>query len=99
MSPSALTKENVEDALTLVFDPEIHVDIVTMGLIYGVEILENKNVKVTMTMTTVACPYAPQLLKDVEEAVKEAGAHEVEIDVVFDPPWKPTPELRAMLGV
>lgn len=96
---STPTKETIEDALTLVFDPEIHIDIVTMGLIYDVEILPKNAVRVTMTMTTVACPYAPQLLKDVEAAVKEAGANTVDINVVFDPPWKPTEELRAMLGV
>lgn len=98
-TPPSLTKEDIEDALTLVFDPELHVDIVTMGLIYNIEIDDAQHVTIEMTLTTAACPYGPELLKDVKQAVLEAGAADVRIHVVFNPPWKPTEELRAMLGV
>ena len=96
---SLLTKAEVTDALTTVFDPELEIDVVTLGLIYDIEVSAEQAVKIRMTMTTAACPFAGQLVASVKEAVLEAGASDVEVDVVFDPPWKPSAELRAMMGV
>ncbi len=93
-----LTKDLAMDALTLVFDPELVIDIVTLGLVYGVEILPENAVKVRMTMTTAGCPFAGQLVASVKETLLEAGASRVEVEVVFDPPWKPSAELRAVMG-
>ena len=90
------------EKLKTVFDPEVHVDVVTMGLIYRVDINEEKNsVAVTMTYTTPFCPFGPQLTDEIKEAIVSLGVvyENVSIDVTFDPPWVAPPELRAALGV
>jgi metal-sulfur cluster biosynthetic enzyme len=93
------TKEDVIQTLKQVYDPEIQVDVWTMGLIYDITVKEN-NVHVLMTLTTPTCPYGPMLLDEIKMRIKEeTGAGDVVVDVVFDPPWKPSDELRAMLGV
>lgn len=92
------TEEQVREALKGVKDPEIGIDIVTLGLIYGVKI-EDGVVRVVMTLTSPWCPFADTLIQDVEKAAKQAGAPEVAVDITFDPPWEPSPELRASLGI
>ena len=57
------------------------------------------NVKVKMTFTTPACPYGPMLIEEVKNKLTEAGAKSVDIEIVFNPPWKPSEDLRAMMGV
>ncbi|MBI2584139.1 MAG: metal-sulfur cluster assembly factor [Candidatus Aenigmarchaeota archaeon] len=93
------TKEQVLEALKIVVDPEIQIDIVTLGLIYRVDIDGNK-IKITMTLTTPNCPYGPQLLNQVKSvAEKVEGVESTEINVVWEPPWQPSEELKAMLGI
>lgn len=95
----AITKENIIEILKQVNDPEIQLDVWTMGLIYDIKI-EDKKVMITMTMTTPACPYGPMMLEDVKKQVLSGtGAEDVRIEVTFEPPWQPSEELRAMLGV
>ena len=80
-------------------DPEIHLDIVTLELIYEVNV-ENDVINVKMTFTTPMCPYGPMLVEEIKAKVSEInGVKEVNVNVVFDPPWKPSEELRATLGV
>ena len=84
-----LTEDIVKEALSKVIDPEIGMDIVDLGFIYGVEINESQ-VKVNMTLTTRGCPMHQFLGKQAEEAVKSiAGVTEAEISLVWDPPWTP----------
>jgi len=75
---------------------------VDLGLIYGVEI-KGDRVKIKMTLTTRACPFAPAMRTDVQEkAGKVKGVKSVEVELVWDPPWTPeriTSEARARLGV
>lgn len=83
-------REAVIDALRTVHDPEIPVNIYELGLIYGMEIDEKGNVAIDMTLTAPACPVAgemPQWVADAVAAVEGAG--EVEVSMVWDPPWSP----------
>ena len=94
-----LTKEDVMNVLKAVNDPEIGIDIVTLELIYNVDV-ENNKVNVKMTFTTPMCPYGPMLVEEIKAKVSELeGVKEVNVEVTFDPPWKPSEELRATLGV
>src|SRR3989344_3769184 len=85
-------------ALKKVIDPEINVDIWTLGLVYGIE-EKGKGVGITMTFTTPTCPYGPQILEDVKEKMTEIGFKTADIEVVFNPVWIPTKEVRELLGV
>ena len=80
-------------------DPEIHIDVWTLGLIYNLDIKESK-VDIKMTFTTPLCPYGPMLVDDIKSKLTEhPDINEAEIEVVFEPPWKPSDELKATLGV
>jgi metal-sulfur cluster biosynthetic enzyme len=84
--PSA---EAVEDALSNVIDPELGLDFVELGLIYGIDI-EGPHVHVTFTLTTPACPIGPQVSEQIEEFVGELdGVDEVTSEMTFQPPWSP----------
>ena len=77
-------------ALKTVFDPEIPVDIYELGLIYKVDVADNKDVTVQMTLTAPGCPVAgemPGMVKSALEGVEGIG--EVAVNMVFDPPWTP----------
>jgi metal-sulfur cluster biosynthetic enzyme len=83
------TVEEVEEALSNVIDPELGLDFVELGLIYGVEI-EGGKVHVTFTLTTPGCPIGPQVTEQIDEFVSELeGVETVESSMVFQPPWTP----------
>lgn len=81
----------VIDAIRLVYDPEIPVNIYELGLIYGVDIAENNDVHVQMTLTAPGCPVAGDMpgwvAMAIESNVPDAG--EVDVEIVWDPPWTP----------
>lgn len=82
-------EEAVTDALTNVIDPELGLDFVELGLIYGIEI-DGSTVKVTFTLTTPACPIGPQVSEQMEEFVGELeGVERVVPNMIFTPPWSP----------
>ena len=84
-----VTTEDVEAALTNVIDPELGLDFVELGLIYGVEI-DGGHVHVTFTLTTPACPIGPQVTEQIDEFVSELdGVESVETSMTFTPPWTP----------
>src|SRR5436305_15074516 len=88
-SAGMVTVEDVEDALTNVIDPELGLDFVELGLIYGIEINDG-DVHVTFSLTTPACPIGPQVTEQIEEFVSELdGVTSVESSMVFTPPWSP----------
>ena len=97
-----LTKEEVLKVLKNVVDPEVGINVVDMGFIYGVEI-DGKKVKIRMTLTTPGCPMHSMFVHEVEDAVKSAFDDvEVEVEVVFDPPWSPdkmSDEAKKKLGI
>jgi len=77
-------------ALKTVFDPEIPVDIYELGLIYKVDVADNKDVAVDMTLTAPNCPVAGEMPKMVQEALEGVeGIGKVTVDMTFDPPWTP----------
>ena len=79
----------VTEALSNVIDPELGLDFVELGLIYGVDIDEGR-VEVTFTLTTPACPIGPQVSEQIEEFVGELpGVASVVPTMVFNPPWTP----------
>lgn len=98
-----VSEQAVKKVLKQVYDPELNFNIVDLGLIYGIEVKNEKDVLIKMTMTTPFCPYAPALLSDAKDQLgKISGIGQVEIEVVWDPPWetsKLAPEIRAKLGI
>ncbi len=83
------TVDDVMDALSNVIDPELGLDFVELGLIYGVAV-DDGNVNVTFTLTTPGCPIGPQVTEQIEEFVGELdGVKVVESEMVFTPPWSP----------
>lgn len=102
-----LCEDLVREELKKVIDPELFVNIVDLGLIYEVTIVdgedEKKDIKIDMTMTSPMCPAGPQLIgnsKQVLEQLDEVGT--VEVKIVLDPPWTPdkmTDDARDQLGI
>ena len=85
-----LTDKLVEQLKT-VFDPEIPVDIYELGLIYKVDLSDDKDVAIDMTLTAPGCPVAGEMPGWVEDAVMEIpGIRSCTVDLVFDPPWDPS---------
>ena len=83
------TEADVMDALANVIDPELGLDFVELGLIYGVEV-DDGNVRVTFTLTTPGCPIGPQVTEQIDEFVGELeGVKTIESQMVFTPPWSP----------
>jgi FeS assembly SUF system protein len=83
--------DSVIAALKTVFDPEIPADVYEIGLIYKIDIADDRAVTVDMTLTTPNCPAAQDLPKSVENAVASVpGVGEVKVNVVWDPPWDPS---------
>ena len=102
MSDELITKDQVYLQLKKCIDPEIPVNIVDLGLIYGVEIKKEKDVDIKMTMTTRGCPLHNTMVNDVKNSVgKINGVGNVNVEIVWDPPWsieKMDPKAREMLG-
>ena len=83
------TVEEVEEALTNVIDPELGLDFVELGLIYGVDVT-GSDVHVTFTLTSPGCPIGPQVSEQIEEFVGELDdVEEVTSTMTFSPPWTP----------
>jgi metal-sulfur cluster biosynthetic enzyme len=83
------TVDDVMEALTNVIDPELGLDFVELGLIYGVEV-DDGNVHITFTLTTPGCPIGPQVNEQIEEFVGELeGVKTIEPEMVFTPAWSP----------
>jgi FeS assembly SUF system protein len=79
------------EKLKTVFDPEIPVDIYELGLIYKVDVSDDKDIAIDMTLTAPGCPVAGEMPGWVEDAVREVpGVRNVKVDLVFDPPWDPS---------
>jgi FeS assembly SUF system protein len=93
----------IVDALKTVYDPEIPADIYELGLIYKVDIDDDRMVKIDMTLTTPNCPSAAELPAQVENAVAGvAGVREAKVTIVWDPPWDPSrmsDEARTVLNM
>ena len=98
-----VTEEEVRDKLRTVFDPEIGINIVDLGLIYEIAVEAGK-VRIVHTLTTPACPVGPMIRAQIEQAVSNLdGIESVEPELVFSPPWDPremcSDEAKFELGI
>ena len=85
---STVNAEHVRDSLKKCMDPEVPLSIVDMGLIYGIDVTENNDVNIKMTMTTKGCPLHETMVDDVKRyAKKVSGVNNVDVEIVWDPPW------------
>ena len=85
---SVITEEQVRASLKQCMDPEVPLSIVDMGLIYGIDVSENNDVHIKMTMTTKGCPLHDTMVDDVTRYAKKVpGVNNVQVDIVWDPPW------------
>ncbi len=100
--PKSISQEQVYSVLKKCMDPEIPVNIVDLGLIYGVNINDSNDVDIEMTMTTRGCPLHDTLVSDVKRYIgKIDGVGNINVSIVWDPPWnieKMEPSVREKLG-
>jgi FeS assembly SUF system protein len=100
---TTITREEVLEKLKEVYDPEIPVNVVDLGLIYGVEVNDGNEVHVLMTLTAPGCGMGPYIAQQAEWAVSELdGLEDVTVEMVFDPPWTPdmlTEDGKVLLGI
>ena len=82
-------KEQIIEEIRKIYDPELPVNIYELGLIYDIQVENEKSAKIKMTLTTPNCPVAESLPKEVKEgAMQVEGIEEVDLDLVFEPPWE-----------
>ncbi len=94
-----ISTESIKEKLKHVKDPELGLDIVSLGLIRGV-VIDDDGVEVTMTLTSPFCPFADDLIQSVEKAVGELpDSGDVRVEITFDPPWEPPEEIKDALGI
>lgn len=93
-------KESVLNKLREVIDPELGINVVELGLIYGIE-PKRDEVRITMTLTSPGCPLAEVIDQEVRDKMKELGISKVDLEIVFEPLWtmeKMSEEAKAQLG-
>ena len=99
---TTLEKDTVIEAMKQVYDPEIPINVVDLGLIYDVNVTDG-NVHVLMTLTAPGCGMGPFIAQQAEWAIAELdGAEDVEVEMVFDPPWNPemiSEDGKKLLGI
>ena len=98
----AVTEKDVQKALKGVKDPELGLDLVTLGLVYDIEV-DDAKVLATISLTSPMCPVAGEIVDKAREAIEEMEeVEEAEVKLTFDPPWTPeriSPLIRASLGL
>jgi metal-sulfur cluster biosynthetic enzyme len=96
-----ITSAQVYERLKTVMDPELHVDIVSLGLVYDAVVKEHEIV-ITMTLTTPGCPLAPEIDRLVREALAPLGDYSIQLDLVWEPAWSKdlmSEEAKLQLGM
>lgn len=95
-------EDDVRTVLRRVKDPELNLNIVDLGLVYGIEVTDGKDVHVEMTLTSPGCPSGPEIMSDVQRTIETLeGVGAVDVELVWSPYWTPErmdPRLRAFLG-
>jgi metal-sulfur cluster biosynthetic enzyme len=101
--PADVTVEEVQIALKDVYDPEIPVNVMDLGLIYNIDVDDENRVHVEMTLTAAGCSMGPMIAQQAEWAINDIdGVKDVEVNITFDPPWSPdniTEDGRKLLGL
>lgn len=102
-SETRVERQAVLEALRDVYDPEIPVNVVDLGLVYDVDVDDENRVNVNMTLTAPGCPVGSFIAQNAEWAISEVeGVRDAHVELVFDPPWSPeriTPEGKELLGL
>ncbi len=93
------TKEDVINVMKGIYDPELNVDVWTLGLIYTIDMGSKDHIHIKMTLTSPMCPFGPQILAEVADGLKKLGYSKPEIELTFDPVWKPSEEVKMILGL
>jgi metal-sulfur cluster biosynthetic enzyme len=97
-----ISEELVTEALKEIYDPELHYNIVDLGLVYDVDVKDG-DIHIVMTLTTPACPIGPMIIDQIQETVRALpGVKDVDVELTFDPMWSPelmSEEARADLGL
>jgi len=84
----SVSVDEVRESLTKCMDPEVPLNIVEMGLVYGIDVTPTNDVNIKMTLTTQGCPLHQTLVQDVTRYVKKVpGVNDVKVDIVWNPPW------------
>jgi metal-sulfur cluster biosynthetic enzyme len=98
----SLTADAVRKALRAVKDPELNLNIIDLGLVYDIEVGEEGEIQVKMTLTSPGCPAGAEILQGVKEVASDLeGARSVDVELVWEPYWTPErmdPRVRAFLG-
>ncbi len=94
----AITKEKIIEICKQCLDPELGIDIWTLGLVYDITITDD-GVRILMTFTSPFCPFGPTMVEELKKSIEESGAKVADVQITFEPPWKPSDELREMMGV
>ncbi len=98
----AVTEKEVRDALKKVKDPELHLDLVTLGLVYDIQV-EGDSVKAIISLTSPMCPVADSIVDQARLAIaKLDGVEKAAVELTFSPPWTPeriSPLIRSSLGL
>ncbi len=100
---NVVNEELVREALKNVFDPELRLSIVDLGLVYDVDVADG-TVKIVYTLTTPACPLGPVIDEQIQDVLGDLpGVNEVVSEIVFSPPWDPrtmaSDEIKMQLGI
>ena len=93
-----MTRDQAMRALKKVIDPELGIDVVTLGFIRELTVKADGRVDLVMTLTSPLCPLRQEIKNQVRQALADAGAGDVSITLEFDPPWQPPPAVKALLG-
>jgi metal-sulfur cluster biosynthetic enzyme len=97
------SEDHVREGLKNVYDPEIGINIVDLGLVYDTDISETGDVLVTMTLTSLGCPLGPVIVQEVQGALGDLpGVGDVDVKLVWSPPWSPelmSEEAKDELGI
>jgi metal-sulfur cluster biosynthetic enzyme len=94
-----ITKDEVIAVCQTIQDPEVHLDIYTLGLIYNIEITNDNEIKILMTYTTPLCPFGGKMQEELKTALSVLNPKSIDIQLTFSPPWKVSDELRQALGI
>jgi len=103
MAVVTFTEDDVREGLKNVYDPEIGINVVDLGLVYGVDIGEQGDVLVTMTLTSMGCPLGPIIVQEVQGALQDLpDIGDIDVKLVWSPPWSPdmmSEEAKDELGI
>lgn len=94
-----ITKDDVIAVCQTIQDPEVHLDIYTLGLIYRIDITDENEINIIMTYTTPLCPFGGKMQEDLKTALSILNPKAINIELTFTPLWKVSDELREALGI